>query len=64
MKALNAFRTVTFLLGCLSIVLAPLSHSTIGFCSFLTYGIAYLIAAMYFQLQIKEKEMEKPCLKK
>jgi hypothetical protein len=57
MKALNALRTVTFLLGCLSTVLAPLSRSVVGFCLFLTYGIAYLIASMYFQRQIEKKEM-------
>ena len=54
MKALSGLRTVTFLLGCLSTVLAPLSRSAAGFCLFLTYGIAYLTASMYLQHQIEK----------
>jgi len=54
MKALSGLRTVTFLLGCFSTVLAPLSRSTVGFCLFLTYGIAYLTASIYFQHQIEK----------
>jgi hypothetical protein len=51
---LSGLRTVTFLLGCLSTVLAPLSRSAVGFCLFLTYGLAYLTASMYFQYQIEK----------
>ena len=53
-KMLSGLRTVTFVLGCLSTVLAPLSRSAVGFCLFLTYGIAYLTASMYFQHQIEK----------
>jgi hypothetical protein len=53
-KIKNALRTVTFVLGCLSTVLAPLSRSVVGFCLFLTCGVAYLTASMYFQYQIEK----------